>query len=61
MAEGFLKTRGPMGFTSTGALHTPTWEEPNPSYVPPLVYAFAENRGSVRGSLRKIFSRSEKE
>ena len=61
MNEGVLKPRGPMGWRSTGANHSPNWEEANPSYVPPLVYALAENRGSVRGSLRKILSKPESE
>jgi len=50
-----------MGWRSTSSNHAPDWEEANPSYVPPLVYALAENRGSVRGVLRKILAKAENE
>jgi hypothetical protein len=61
MNEGYLKPRGPMGFRSTGALHTPEWEESNPAYAPPLVYVLVRNRESVRDSLKKLFAKPENE
>jgi len=60
MVEGISKSRGPMGFRSTSVKHDQVWEDLR-GYVPPLVYAFAENRGSVRGSLKKIFGKSSNE
>lgn len=55
---GELRNRGPMGFRSTSVRVDEAWEDTSP-YVPPLVYAMAETRGSVLGSLRKIFRRAE--
>jgi hypothetical protein len=60
MHEGVFKARGPMGFRSTSVKHDQTWEDMS-AYVPPLVYAVAENRGSVLGSLKKILGRAENE
>jgi hypothetical protein len=55
---GELRNRGPMGFRSTGVRRDSDWEDAS-AYVPPLVYAFAENRGSVLDSLRRILRRTE--
>ncbi|HEY4704609.1 MAG TPA: hypothetical protein VII27_02585 [Thermoplasmata archaeon] len=58
MPLGELRSRGPMGFRSTSVKVDQTWEDASP-YVPPLVYAIVQNRGSVLGSLRRIFRRAE--
>ena len=60
MVEGYLRSRGPMGFRSTSVKHDQTWEDMS-AYVPPLVYAFSGNRGSVLGTLKKILGRAENE
>ncbi|TLZ57131.1 MAG: hypothetical protein E6K17_03185 [Methanobacteriota archaeon] len=59
MAEGVLKARGPMGFRSTSVKHDQAWEDMSP-YVPPLVYAFAQDR-TVLASIRKILNKAENE
>ena len=59
MAEGVLKARGPMGFRSTSVKHDQAWEDMTP-YVPPLVYAFVDDR-RVLGSIRKILGKAENE
>lgn len=60
MPVGVLKARGPMGFRSTSVKHDQAWEDMS-AYVPPLVYAFAVNRGGVLGFLKKVLGRAENE
>jgi len=48
-----------MGFRSTSVKHDQVWEEMSP-YVPPLVYAFAQDR-TVLASIRKILNKAENE
>ena len=48
-----------MGFRSTSVKHDQTWEDMSP-YVPPLVYAFVDDR-RVLGSIRKILGKAENE
>jgi len=57
MPLGELRNRGPMGFRSTGVLRELAWEDTS-TYVPPLVYVFAQNRGGILGSLKRIFGRA---
>jgi len=47
-----------MGFRSTSVLRELEWEDTT-TYVPPLVYVFTQNRGSILGSLKRIFGRPE--
>jgi len=47
-----------MGFRSTGVLRELAWEDTT-TYVPPLIYVFAQNRGGILGSLKRIFGRAE--
>ena len=49
-----------MGFRSTSVKQDQTWEDMS-AYVPPLVYVFAGNRGSVLGTLKKVLGRAENE
>ncbi len=50
---GELKNRGPMGFRSTSVRVEEDWEDSS-TYIPPLVYAMAGNRG---GALKRMRAR----
>jgi len=53
-AIGELRNRGPLGYRSTSVRVDEDWEDTR-SYVPPLVYAMAANRG---GLLRRLLGRA---
>ncbi len=60
MDVGELRSRGPMGFRSTSVKVEMEWEDTS-TYAPPLVYAFAANRGSILDALKRILGKAENE